>query len=116
MAGVSYGYGYARPLLTKEQDIVGHEAEIIGRFTAFCAEQHQPSRTDRSPECVEPSMACNGHMIDIVHRRSAYSAIIPRDPHRLDQVHSRPHTGPKAQHGANISSNFWFEKSDSHFG
>lgn len=116
MAGVGYGRGHARAFLSEEQDIVGHEAEIIGRLTALRGEQHQPSRTDRSPERLEAGMACNGDMIDIVHGGPAYSSIIPLETHGLDKVHSRPQTGTKAQNGADVSSNFWFEKGYAHLG
>ena len=116
MAGVSYSSGYARAFLSEEQDIVGHETEIIDRLTALRGEQHQPSRTDSSPERVEAGMTCNGDMVDIVHGGPAYSSIIPLEPHGLNKVHRRPQTGSEAQNGADVSSNFWFEKSNAHLG
>ena len=116
MAGVGYGLGHARAFLSEEQDIVGHEAEIIGRLAALGGEQHQPSRTDSSPERGEISMADNGDMIDIVHRSPAYSSIIPREPQRLDQIHCRPEASTKAQNGADVSSNFRFKKGNAHGG
>jgi hypothetical protein len=54
-------------------------------------------------------MACNGDVIDIVHRRSANPSIIPLEPQRLDQVHSRAEAGAQPQNGADISGNLRFE-------
>ena len=114
MAAVGYRSGHARAFLTEKQDIICHETEIVGRLTALSGEQHQPSRTDSSSERVEVGVTCNGDMIDTVHGGPPYSAIIPLESHRLDKVHSRPHTGTKAQNGADVSSNFRFEKGNAH--
>jgi len=61
-------------------------------------------------------MTGNGDMIDIVHGGPAYSSIVPLEPQWLDKVHSRPQTGAEAQNGADVSGNFWFEKSNAHLG
>lgn len=116
MAGVSYGRGNARAFLSEEQDIVGRETEFVGRLTALRGEQHQPSGTDSSPERVEAGMTCNGDMVDIVHGGTPYPSIIPREPHGLDKIHSHPQTGPEAQNGADVSSNFGFEQGNAHSG
>lgn len=116
MAGISYSSGHARAFLSEEQDIVSHETEIVNRLTDLRGEQHQPSRTDSSPERVEAGMTDNGDMVDIVHGGPAYSSIIPLEPHRLDEVHSRPQTGTEAQNGTDVSSNFRFEKGNAHLG
>ena len=114
MAGLGDGTRHARAFLAKQQDIAGLKAEIIGRVTALGGEQHQPSRTDGGPERAEIGVAGYGHMIDIVHRSPADPAIIPREPHRLDQVNSRAHTGTKAQDGADVPGNLRFEKGNAH--
>ena len=116
MAGVGNGRGHAGAFLAEEQDIIGHETEIVDRSTALRGEQHHPSRTDNSPERGEVGVSRYGDMIDIVHGGSAYSAIIPREAHRLDKVHSRAHTGTKAQNGTDVSGNFRFEESNAHSG
>ena len=114
MADVGDSGGHACAFLAKKQDIFGHKGEIIGRLLALCGEQQQPSGTDGGLESAEIGMACDRDMIDIVHGRSADASIIPREPHGLDKVHSRAKTGAKAQNGANVSSNFWFKKGNTH--
>jgi hypothetical protein len=54
-------------------------------------------------------------VIDIVHGGPAHSSIIPREPHWLDKVDSRPQTGTEAQNGADVSGDFRLEKSNAHY-
>ncbi|NIJ08196.1 hypothetical protein FHS31_001813 [Sphingomonas vulcanisoli] len=55
-------------------------------------------------------------MIDIVHRGTADAAIIPGEPHWLDQIDRRAKARAKPQHGANIPGNFRLEEGDAHPG
>jgi len=59
-------------------------------------------------------MAGNFNMIDIIHGGSTHPSIIPLEPHWLDQVHSRTHTGSKPQNSADVSGNLRLKKSDPH--
>jgi hypothetical protein len=55
-------------------------------------------------------------MIDIVHGGPSYSSIIPGEAHGLDKVDSRAKTSTEAQNGADVSSDFGFEKGNAHSG
>jgi len=61
-------------------------------------------------------MTCNGDMVDIVHRGPTNSSIIPLEPKRLDNVHSRPQTGAEPQNGTDVSGNFRLEEGNAHRG
>lgn len=61
-------------------------------------------------------MTGNGYMVDIVHGGPAHPPVIPREPHRLDQVHSDTQTGAETQNGADVAGNFRLEESNAHSG
>lgn len=114
IARFSYGKGYAGALFSKEQNIFGREGEIVGGSRALRREQHQPLRTYRTSKRVEVGMAGDLNMIYIVHGGPTYASIIPLEAHRLDQVHSRTHTGSEPQNSADVSGNLRLKKSDPH--
>jgi hypothetical protein len=61
-------------------------------------------------------MTGNADMIDIVHRGTADSAIIPFETHGLDQVDSGSQTGTETQNSADISGDLRLEEGNAHSG
>ena len=53
-------------------------------------------------------------VIDVIHSGTPHSAIIPLEPHRLDQIDAGSQTGAKPQDGTNVLGNFRLEKRNSH--
>ena len=59
-------------------------------------------------------MTNNAYVIYVIHGRSAYPAIIPSEPQRLDEIDRRPQTGAETHNGADVSGNFRFKQSNTH--
>jgi hypothetical protein len=77
-------------------------------------EQDQARSRVRAHQGIEAGVPADLNMVDIVHRRAAYPAIVPLETEGFDQVHWDAETGAEPKHGADILGNLRLVQGDPH--